>query len=214
LCPHHQEKIIDIPNGVNPSLLTKTWNQVDEITGGIAFWGGLDFSPNTTAVHYFYDEIFLPYLSDKEINWFIIGRNPSSKMQKMAEKHKNISLTGYVEDLYEFVSRIPIMVNPMQIGSGLKNKVLEAFALERLVISNQLGVEAIPAIPGVHYINAGNPKEFAQAILEYSSNKQARKQIGMAARCLVEDKYKWDTVSREFCAQIDNILETAAEKRH
>lgn len=71
-------------------------------------------------------------------------------MLRMAEEHDNIVVTGEVADLFALIARIPIVINPMRSGGGLKNSVLESMALERLVISNRLGIEAVDAVRDVH----------------------------------------------------------------
>ncbi|MCK5682023.1 glycosyltransferase, partial [bacterium] len=76
LCPRGGERIIDIPNGVSPAVFDDRGKPTEVVPGGIAFWGALDFPPNTSAVHYFYDEVFLPFLAGKDIIWYIIGKNP------------------------------------------------------------------------------------------------------------------------------------------
>lgn len=215
LCPRHQERVIDIPNGVCPEVFESREEQSASIPGGIAFWGGLDFPPNTTAVEYFYDEVFVPYLTDKKIIWYIIGGNATRKMQEMAEKHKNIILTGYVDDLYGLVSRIPVMINPMLIGGGLKNKVIEAFSLERAVISTGLGMEAITtAEAGVHYAQAETPEEFAEAICKYCADVEARECMGKAARCLVEAQYTWEKVGEQYHGLMTSLCDEVKKNRH
>jgi glycosyltransferase involved in cell wall biosynthesis len=98
------------------------------------------------------------------------------------------------------------MINPMRTGSGLKNKVLEAFALERLVISNDMGMEALCAIKDRHYIQAEGPDQFAKEILKYSRLTAARRCIGQNARKLVLENYTWDKIGERYLNLIDSVL--------
>ena len=125
----------------------------------------------------------------------------------MAKRNPNMQLTGYVEEFFCLVSRIPIMVNPMQIGGGLTNKVIETFALERLVFSNNIGMEAIPAKKGLQYIRAKTSKEFAEAVLKYSLDEKKRKSIGLGARSFVEERYNWIKIGKKYCDLIDGLLQ-------
>jgi glycosyltransferase involved in cell wall biosynthesis len=196
------EAVTDLPNGVSPSL--EGWAQnTAEDPRVLIFWGNLDFSPNVTAVEFFYAQVFLPYLKDKGFRWHIVGKNPTASILRMAEQHSSIILPGYVDDLYRYASAAAIVVNPMQMGSGLKNKVIEAFALGKLVISNALGMEALPqALPGTHYALAERPTEFAACIVEYSGDKSARDRIGAAARALVLAHATWPKVAADFERQL------------
>jgi len=67
----------------------------------------------------------------------------------------------------------------MVTGSGLKNKVLEAFALGRAVVSNRMGIESIVgAPPGVHFRLAEKPAEFAEEILSLPEIFRREKTLG------------------------------------
>ena len=205
LSGNKHERIINIPNGISPELVHYGFKG-EEIPDAIGFWGALDFLPNSAAVHFFYNEIFYKYLQHKGITWYIIGKNPDDKMIEMGKRHKNIIITGFVDDLYSLVSRIPIMINPMQTGGGIKNKVLEAFALERLVISNEMGMEALNAKRGVHYIHAEEPKEFAEKIMKYAKSIHERIGIGKKARRFVLENFTWEKIGEKYLDLIDRAL--------
>jgi glycosyltransferase involved in cell wall biosynthesis len=199
-----------IPNGVDAELLAHKSHE-SEIDNAIVFWGNLNFAPNYSAVDYFYSKIYQPFLAAHHVKWYIVGKHANQKILQMATDNKNIIVTGFIDKLYDFAARIPIMINPMLIGSGLKNKVLEAFALKRLVVSNSLGMEAIiGAQAGVHYIHAEQPKAFADAILFYMNDSLGRKRIGENARQLVEERYTWDRIGRQWNQLIADKKETLA----
>ena len=198
-------RIVEIPNGVTPGLLE--YDLPEEERRSIAFWGALDFPPNHSAVIYFYERVYKPYLKDTDIQWYIVGRNPGSEIRAMSQRHENIVVTGFVDDLFALVSRIPIMINTMQMGGGLKNKVLEAFALGRLVVSNAMGMEAIPACEGVHYVQADTPRHIADQILKYIDDVELRAQIGIAARKFVSQHYSWDVIGKRFCELVDSVID-------
>lgn len=204
LNPQAAYKVKLIPNGVPAEILA--YRTEPEIENAIIFWGNLDFPPNYTAIHYFYKNVYRPYLASHNIKWFIVGKSADKRILAMAETDTNIVVTGFVENLYDFAVRIPIVINPMLIGSGMKNKVLEAFALHRMVVSNALGVEAIVgAQPGVHYLQAQQPEEFADAILNYMHCPLQRKAFGANARKLVEERYTWDKIGKEWLGLINDI---------
>lgn len=197
-------RIFDIPNGFLPELLDYEV-PVKQISRSIAFWGALDFPPNSSAVQYFFENVYKPYLSDKGVDWYIIGRNASEDIVRMSEEFDNIKVTGFVDDLFGLVSQIPIMINPMQMGGGLKNKVLEAFALGRLVISNEMGIEAVPADKNRHYVGANTPKEFSDAILRYLDDAKSAKAIGLDAQKYVRANYNWHALGQRFNKLIKSV---------
>lgn len=202
-----KDRILDIPNGISVELNDYPCGDAEaDPEKAIAFWGALDFPPNRSAVSWFYREVYLPFLAGSGITWYIIGRNAGEEIRAMAAAHGNIVLTGFVDDLYGLVSRIPVMINPMKLGGGLKNKVLEAFALQRVVISNTLGIEAVDATPGVHYIPAETPSEFAEAVTRYAIPDDAARRIGRQARDFVLKGYTWKAVGARFGRLIEAAL--------
>jgi len=200
-----ETRVFDIPNGVSPEL--EGWQDTGTPANrSIAFWGALDFPPNTTAIRYFYDQVYLPCLSEAEVTWYIIGRNPGADIRAMAAKNPRIVVTGYIPDLFALVREIPVVVNPMQIGGGLKNKVLEAFAMQRAVVSNALGMEAINATADKHYLPAETAGEFATQILKLLDNPALAGNLGREARKLVLQEYTWSAIGEKMQALVSRCI--------
>lgn len=188
----HRESIHVIPNGVDQEKNACTG--VAEYENSIAFWGELSFPPNSSAVKYFYREVYLPFLKDKGITWYVVGKNADEEIQNMSRSCKGIIVTGFVQCLNELVCKIPVMVNPMVMGSGLKNKVLEAFNLRRAVVSTSMGVEALTARDGVHYLAADTPGVFADNVIKLLKDRGLREKLGNEAAGLVRSQYCWTQI--------------------
>ncbi|MDO9583014.1 MAG: glycosyltransferase family 4 protein [Desulfomicrobium sp.] len=181
-----------VPNGVD---LPDRLSNHAETERAVIFWGALDFPPNATALGFFYENVW-PLIRERGVRWYVVGKNPPKWLRQASESQEHIRLTGYVEDLPSLVFRIPVMVNPMLMGSGLKNKVLEAFAMERAVVSTALGVEAIQAVANTHYVPAEVGSEFADAILSLLDNPLRCAELGTAARALVAKNYSWENAAK------------------
>jgi glycosyltransferase involved in cell wall biosynthesis len=199
------ERVQVVPNGVADAALA-----AGEIpaapTRSVAFWGNLDFPPNWTAVEYFHDRIFLPHLAEAGVSWFIYGRGAGSRIRRFAE-HPLIHLHGYCGNLFETVRDHGVMVNPMIEGSGLKNKVLESFALRLPVVSTTLGVEALPVTDGRECRIADEPREFARAVLALLDDHESASSMSLAARAFVTEHYTWDAVGDVLNGIVASVLE-------
>jgi glycosyltransferase involved in cell wall biosynthesis len=182
-----------VPNGVDEKLLNLR-NTEAELTDSIAFWGNLEFKPNLSAVRFFVDHVYAPYLADKNVTLFLIGGGAGDWIKSLPEKFPRIKVTGFIEDLAPLVTRIPVMVNPMVSGSGLKNKLLEAFALERAVVSTTMGSDCIDAEPGKHFRQADSPEDIADQILELLNDPEESRKLGQRARRFVARKYTWEAI--------------------
>ena len=168
---------------------------------GVAFWGNLFFPPNAHALRHFMHDIYLPHLRDKGVEVFVAGDGGPEWLHAMATQDPNIKLAGFVDDLRSAATAYPVMVNPMTIGSGLKNKVLEAFGMGLCVVSTPLGMEAFPlARDGIHCKVAERPGAFAQAVLALLDDEPSRLAMRSAANRLLHEHYPWDVVGQQWNA--------------
>jgi glycosyltransferase involved in cell wall biosynthesis len=138
------------------------------------------------------------------VEWHIIGRGADESIRELAA-HPLIHLHGFVEDLYAEISSHGVMVNPMVEGSGLKNKVLEAFACRLPVVSTTMGIEAIGTGPGEHYLVADDAHAFASAVIRCLEDEDMAARMTTAARQLVEDQFEWNAIGEQFDQLVQDI---------
>ena len=199
-----ESRVVVVPNGVSPAALA-AGDRHHVQTRSIVFWGNLDFPPNWTAVNYFFEQIFLPYLAEKDVNFFIVGAAAGDRIQEIGN-HRNVQVVGFQKDLFKFIADKGVMINPMVEGSGLKNKVLEAFAAGIPVVSTQLGVEAINGIAEQHYLVADEPGQFAAKVLALLDDDVLSREIAEQGRQLVEDLYTWQAVGVQYGREISRLV--------
>lgn len=201
-----------VPNGVDESYLAAMPPPADR--RAVVFWGNLDFAPNADALAYFFDDVWFPTLRDAAVAVEVVGRNAPPWLVELAEREPLVRLAGFVPDLRSTVSRYPVMINPMQTGSGVKNKVLEAFGLGVVVVSTPLGVEALSAVRnGEHLVIAEESREFAAAVLELLDDADCRLRLRTNANALLHEHYRWDVVGRPWRTMVDGGDVTAGRGR-
>lgn len=199
--------ISTIPNGVSTDL-SETLDANGHVAKrrGVAFWGNLSFSPNRDAVRFFYENVYRPYLAPAGIEWCVVGRDAERWLIEEARRDRGIRLTGFVDNISSVLAEYPIMVNPMRIGSGLKNKALEAFAMGLAVVSTGLGIEALSmAREGIDYIRADEPAKTASAIKSLIEDECRRLAMIKSARKLVLEHYTWSKVARDLDALLCSL---------
>ena len=188
-----------VPNGVNEAYLAPMPPPANR--RGVVFWGNLAFEPNTDALSYFLDEVWFPTLRAAGVEVEVVGGNAPSWLVDVAEREPLIRLAGFAPDLRAAVSRYPVMINPMQTGSGLKNKVLEAFGLGTVVVSTARGIEALPGVrDGEHLVIAGDDAGFADAVLGLLDDPARRLRLRANANAMLHERYRWSVVGRPWRA--------------
>jgi glycosyltransferase involved in cell wall biosynthesis len=168
---------------------------------GVAFWGNLTWGPNQDALWYFVRDVWRPSLRDAGVELCVVGAGAPDWLVAVAAEEPLVTLTGWVDDLRPVVTQYPIMINPMRSGSGLKNKVLEAFGLGLVVVTTTLGVEALPeVVDGTHVVTADDPHALAAAVTALLGDPERRGRLRTAAHALVGERYRWDVIGRAWRA--------------
>ncbi len=98
------------------------------------------------------------------------------------------------------------MINPMIEGGGLKNKVLESFAMNVPIVSSSMGVEAIDGVDGEHYLVADTPEDFSNCVLRLLDDKKLANSMTESANRFVREFYTWQVVGRRFADVIQPLL--------
>jgi polysaccharide biosynthesis protein PslH len=158
----------------------------------ILFTGVMDYPPNDDAACFFIKSV-LPLIREKhrDIKFLVVGKNPSQKLRKLALKYNKIEVTGFVEDMRPYFNKATVYVSPLRWGAGVKNKILEAWAMKVPVVATTLSCSGIEANDGENIYIADQPKYFAKMVCEILDNQGLRDDFAAAARSLIEKKYSW-----------------------
>ena len=172
----------------------------------LVFSGSMDWHPNEDAVLYFADAI-LPRIRAEVpgVSLTVVGRNPSARLREAATR-AGIHVTGTVEDVRPSMAEAAVYVVPLRAGGGTRLKIFEALAMARAVVSTTVGAEGLAIEPGRHFVAADDPGDFAAAVVRLLRDPEARRALGQAGRDLVEARYSWPTVAREFEERCEGVV--------
>jgi glycosyltransferase involved in cell wall biosynthesis len=185
-----------IPTGVDTSFFHP--NGAIEAPATLVFTGSMDWYPNEDAVMHFIEAI-LPEIRQEVpgISLAVVGRDPSSRL-RAAGTAAGIRVTGTVEDVRPHVAEAAVYVVPLRVGGGTRLKIFEALAMGKAVVSTRIGAEGLPIVPGQHFLQADEPADFARAVVALLRDPARRRALGLAGRRLMEERYSWTQVAREF----------------
>jgi glycosyltransferase involved in cell wall biosynthesis len=101
-------------------------------------------------------------------------------------------VTGYVEDVRDFLAAADVCVVPLRIARGIQNKVLEAMAMAKAVVCTPQALEGIKAVPGRDVLVEYGDEGFAASVIRLLTDHAFLERTGQLARQCVEEGYAWD----------------------
>lgn len=129
-----------------------------------------------------------------EVTLTICGRDPLPEVRALAGE--GVEVTGFVDDVRPYVDRASLFVSPLVGGAGIKNKILQAWAMEKAVVATPLSSGGLAAT--AENLRVAEPGEdFARACIELLGDREARARMGRAARATVLERYSWEAKARE-----------------
>jgi len=186
---YNMKNVAVIPLGINLKDYSLRQKKVQPFD--VIFVGNFSHYPNVDAVIFFYKEI-LPLIRGKLscVTSLVVGANPPRQIRKLAELNKNISITGYVEDIAEYYSKSKVFIAPIRCGTGMSFKLLEALALKMPIVTTSIGARGF-----IHEDNikiADTKREFADRVVELLNDPDKRDCLAEKARRTVEKYYDWN----------------------
>jgi glycosyltransferase involved in cell wall biosynthesis len=160
--------------------------------GLVVFSGGMNINTNVNAVIWFTDEVWpLIKAAEPAARLRIVGRNPTRSVRQLA-KLADVEVTGRVPDTADHIARATVCVNPLLIGAGMQNKLLEYMAMAKPVVATSVANEGIGAPPDECLLIEDTPRGFATAVVRLLRDPFRRAQLGTAARRYVEHDWTWE----------------------
>lgn len=144
--------------------------------------------PNVDGLKWFFANVWDKLKGyDATYRMQVIGKWSEKTIAEAVGERNDVEFLGYVDDLAA-VLKDTIMVVPINIGSGIRMKILEAAALGVPFVTTSVGVEGIPARNGEDCFIADTPEAFADAVVKLRDEK-LRKQFAENANRLVGERY-------------------------
>jgi polysaccharide biosynthesis protein PslH len=193
--PH---KIAIVPNGIATDTFKPHDNSIaDRSSLHLIFAGRMSYAPNIHAVQWFVTNCWQSLVQElPDLKFTIAGADPPAEIVKLSQV-PGIHVTGYVESMVDTLNTANIVITPMQSGSGMQNKILEAMSCALPVITTSIGLGSIEALVGKEILVANTPSEFVDTIVWLARNHEEIVAIGARSRDFVKKHHSWETGAQE-----------------
>lgn len=204
LAPETAAKVTYFNNGVDADYFSPQNSYPNPYPAGImtlVFIGAMDYWANIDAVDWFARSIFPTIRAQlPEVEFHIVGARPTTEVVALAGL-PGVTVTGSVPDVRPYLAHASLAVAPLRIARGIQNKVLEAMAMEKIVIASPQAVEGICVHPSQELFVANGESDFAHRIITLLQSGP-NGVIGHAARARVLEDYGW----KKGLGRIDALL--------
>ena len=151
--------------------------------------GTLFWPPNVDGAQWFCRDV-LPIIKTAvpDVCFHLVGARPNKEIYALAQNDPaHVRVFGSVPDVRPFAQNCGAFVVPLRSGSGMRVKILNAFAMRLPVVSTTLGAEGITyAKNGEHFLLADTPQEFADACVRVLQDRAFAARIAQVGRDLAE----------------------------
>lgn len=156
-------------------------------------------------------------LRQEDISFSFIGQGQLfPQIKKMVERDglTNITLTSYIPqtELVDSIASFDIVLGifspSAKAGRCVTNKVYEAMSMGKAIITENSPAsrEIFEHRKNVYFVEPGNPRALADAILELRNDSALRVGLGRGARTLFEERFTLEKINKE----LEDILEAHA----
>jgi glycosyltransferase involved in cell wall biosynthesis len=186
--------VTTIPNGVDAALFAPPPGAE---RSGIVFTGALDAPSNAAAATRLVQRI-MPLvrreLPDAALT--IVGRSPGPEVRALG------GVVADVPDLRPYLWGAAVYACPMESGTGIKNKLLEAMAAAAPAVATPLACQGIDAS---HALVADSDADFAAGLVALLRDRARGASLAQGAREYVRAHHDWDAVASAYLALYEAI---------
>lgn len=194
-----EDKSMVIPNGIDLAYWRRQTHRPQP--NCLVFTGIMNYAPNEDAALYLIDEI-LPYLKPvvPNLEILIVGRDPTPALLKSAQRHPEVTVTGFVDDMRTYLERATVFAAPLRFGSGMQNKIQEALAMEVPVVTTSTAAAGLRTHDGqdapLYIADAARP--FAESVIKLLANPAEQTRLATVGRQFAERNFSWPRSAAQF----------------
>ncbi len=186
-----------------------SFNPANREPDTLLFLGSFRHIPNREALEWFIQYVWPLIVQAKpETRLVIIGSDPPPRHSLPEIGH--VEMIGFVDDVRDALARYAVFICPILTGSGVRVKLLEAYAAGIPVVSTTIGAEGLSKHDGDTCALADTPPDFAAKTIALLNAPDEAAALAEKARKHVIAHWDMATITRKLA---DSYREVIAEKR-
>jgi glycosyltransferase involved in cell wall biosynthesis len=172
----------------------------------IVFTGMMNHPPNSDAAGFFARHIYpVVKAAIPSAKFNIVGRNPTEDVRILG-KIDGVKVTGFVPDIRPYIAQANIIVVPLRFGAGMRQKILEAWAMEKCVVSTRIGAEGLDYEDNKNILIADDAETMARKIIYALQNPGKVEQIAKMGRDTVVKQHNPDMLAKNYFDAVESVI--------
>lgn len=208
---YRPKRVITVPLPVDATYFAP-YPAAKEVPGRIVFTGLMNHPPNADAAIYFAREV-LPKVRQgtPQAELYVVGRHPTAEVQALA-RLPGVHVTGGVPDIRPFLAEATVVVVPLRFGSGSRQKILEAWCMEKCVISTTIGAEGLAYQDGANLAIADDADSMATTVQRALNDAAFRDQLRHAGRAVATSTHAPRRIAADYYREIRAVVTEKASQ--
>jgi len=113
-----------------------------------------------------------------------------------------VEVLGVVDDLAPLYRTAGVVISPLRSGSGLKIKLIEAWAAGKAVVGTTVTAQGVEDLAAEAMIVADEPAEFAASIIKLLGDASARRALGEKGLRVARERFSPEAALAAFVARV------------
>lgn len=193
---------IQSPIRTIPVAMPNLEKRIDYSPDTFFFIGSMNWEPNKEAVQRLLYTIF-PLIQREIPTAQLILAGSFMPQELLVRQQEGVKIVGFVDDINHFFKSNGILLSPIQSGSGVRVKLIEAMNMGLPIISTSKGAEGIPQEGQL--IIEDNPNDFAQKAVQLYLDSNLRTQLGLKAADFAAKNYSTITIAKSIREFVDTL---------
>jgi glycosyltransferase involved in cell wall biosynthesis len=197
-------RLFSLPMAIDLDYFAAPTEAVAPARPRFAFVGAFNWHVNEDAAVWLCERVWPAVrreLADAEL--LLVGREPSAVVRALGQLD-GVSVTGTVPDVRPYIQESTALLVPLRYGSGVRTKILEAFAGGRPVVSSSVGCEGLSVCNGENILIGDTSDDFAAACVELALRPLLAKKIALAGQRFAEEQERYSIT--EFHRQMEQVF--------
>ena len=180
---------------VHDTNITFSKEEIKKDAYSVFHLGAMDWQPNIDGLNWFLENVWPKVQAvHPDVKLYLAGRKMGDRFSGL--ESRNIVAVGEVENAQAFMRSRGLMIAPLLSGGGMRVKLVEGMALEKVIVTTRVVAEGVEAEDEKELLIADSADGFAEKVNSYLKDPDFLSTVGKNAGRLAAAHYNNADISK------------------